>query len=287
AIWQRRHIRGEVLEKKLGYWQERLTGLEPLNLPTDYVRPATQSSRGSGLHFRIDKTVSESLQEFCRGQGVTLFMTLLATFKVMLYRYSGQEDIVVGSIIAGRQQGEVEDLIGYFTNTLVLRSDLSGNPIFRKFLQQVKETTLGAFEHQEVPFEKVVESLVKKRDLSRSALFDVLFVVQNMEEADIGADSLPGLELRRENVVHGTSKFDLAFTLTEGKEGLEGNIEYCTDLYREETISRMIGHYKELLTSIIWEPGLKIDDFSMLTTPERESILSFGGNTPSVIGEAG
>ncbi|MHA4812678.1 condensation domain-containing protein, partial [Flavitalea flava] len=275
AIWQRGQLTGQVWEKKLGYWQDRLRGLEPLNLPTDYVRPATQSGRGGGLFFRLDKLVSESLQGFCRGQGVTVFMTLLATFKVMLYRYSGQEDIAVGSIIAGRQQGEVEDLIGYFTNTLVLRSDLGGNPVFREFLQQVKETTLGAFEHQEVPFEKVVESVVRKRDLSRSALFDVLFVVQNMEEADIAADSLPGLELRRENIAQGTSKFDLAFTLTEGKEGLEGNIEYCTDLYREETISRMVLHYKELLQAVVAAPDLRIGQLPMLPSTERSLLLGY------------
>ncbi|MHA4812539.1 amino acid adenylation domain-containing protein, partial [Flavitalea flava] len=272
AIWQRRHIRGEVLEKKLGYWQERLTGLEPLHLPTDYVRPLLQSSRGASLSFRLDVELTGGLQRLSLQEDSTLFMTLLAVFKVLMYKYSGQEDIAVGSVLAGRQQTETESLIGYFVNTLVLRTDLGNNPPFITLLQRIRDTTLGAYEHQEVPFEKVVESLVTKRDTGRNALFDVLFVLQHKTGELIGRNSLPGLDLIQEKADLLTSKFDLTYTLTEEDEEWTGTVEYCTDLYREETITRMVTHYKELLQNVVRAPEQRIGDLQMLTQEEREQL---------------
>ncbi|MCU7552968.1 condensation domain-containing protein, partial [Chitinophagaceae bacterium LB-8] len=168
ALWQRNYLQGEVLAHKLTYWKEQLTGVEALQLPTDYTRPAVQSTQGALVNFHIDTKLSEQLNTFSQRQGTTLFMTLLAAYKVLLFRYSGQSDICVGTPIAGRQQQEVEGLIGFFVNTLALRDQLTGEQSFTEVLQQVKQTTLSAYEHQEVPFEKVVEEVVRERDLSRS-----------------------------------------------------------------------------------------------------------------------
>src|SRR5215212_3146789 len=180
AVWQRDYLRGEVLNAQVEYWRERLTGAAPvLELPADRVRPAVQSYRGAAARFEVSREVSEGLKELAQAEGVTLFMTLLAAFKVLLYRYTGQEDIVVGSPIAGRTRAEVENLIGFFVNTLVLRTDLSGGPTFRELLGRVRETALGAYAHQDVPFEKLVEELQPERDMSHTPLFQVLFVLQN------------------------------------------------------------------------------------------------------------
>ncbi|MHA4812643.1 condensation domain-containing protein, partial [Flavitalea flava] len=275
AIWQRRYITGEVLEKKLGYWKSRLANMEPLNLPTDYLRPVVQGTRGASIRFELDAELTAGLHALSHKEGATLFMTLLAVFNVLLYRYSDHPDIAIGTPVAGRQQQEIEGLIGFFVNTLVLRSDLSGNPVFREFLQQVKETTLGAFDNQEIPFEKVVEAVVKERDASRSPLIQVVFALQNNSRAAASAGSFGNLELLPELPEHTTSKFDLTFLLGESPTGLEGNIEYCTDLYREETISRMALHYKELLQAVVAAPDLRIGKLQMLPFVERSALLGY------------
>ena len=180
AVWQREWLQGEVLEEELKYWQEQLGGELPvLELPTDRARPEVQSYRGAQRSFSLSPSLSQGLQQLSERYGCTLFMTLLAAFQTLLYRHSGQGDIVVGSPIAGRNQTEMEQLIGFFVNTLVLRTDLSGRPSFRELLQRVREVTLGAYAHQEVPFEKLVEELQPERDLSRSPLFQAMFTFQN------------------------------------------------------------------------------------------------------------
>ncbi|HZH63711.1 MAG TPA: amino acid adenylation domain-containing protein, partial [Flavisolibacter sp.] len=271
ALWQRRYLQGELLEKKLAYWKEKLSGVSPLQLPTDLVRPAVQSSLGTVAEFHLDIKVSKALQQLSQQQGTTLFMTLLAAFKVLLYRYSGQEDICVGSVAADRQQPEVEQLIGFFINTLTLRSEVKGNLSFTDLLQQVKATILEAYEYGDVPFEKVVEATVKERDLSRNPLFDVMFVWQNTPP--VAERFLGEVELTQYAFAYNKTKFDITFTITETDNGLHGIVEYCTDLYTLQTMNRMFGHYEELLVSIIKDPGQKVSTLPMLTSVERHQLL--------------
>lgn len=277
ALWQRQYLQGEVLDKKVRYWKEKLQGVTFLPLPTDYARPAVQSTKGALISFNLDKEVSDQLQHLSHKQGITLFMTLLASFKVLLYHYTNQEDICVGTPSAGRQQQEVEELIGFFVNTLALRSEVSGDDTFLELLQQVRTTMLEAYDHQDVPFEKVVNAVVKERDMSRHPLFQVMFVLQNTPaapEVHLGA-----VELLEETVSHNTSKFDITLGLRETADGLQGGIEYSTDLFKEATIERMIKHYKELLFSIIKEPRQKIGALSMVTAAEKQQLLEEFNNT--------
>ena len=185
AVWQREWLQGEVLEGQLAYWKEKLADLSTLELPTDRPRPPVPSYQGAHLTFDLPAPLTQALKELGRREGATLFMTLLAAFQVLLHRYSGQEDIAVGTPIAGRGRTELEGLIGFFVNTLVLRSDLAGNPAFTELLARVRETALGAYTHQDLPFEKLVEELSPSRDISRNPLFQVMFVLQNAPDAEL------------------------------------------------------------------------------------------------------
>ncbi len=198
-------------------------------------------------------------------------MTLVSCFKVLLHRYSGQQDICIGTPIANRTRREIEELIGFFVNILVLRSEVNSNTEFIDFLQQVKATTLEAYDHQEVPFEKVVETVVKKRDPSRNPLFQVLFILQNVPQ--ISSAGLAEVQVSREDYEPHTANFDLTFVITETAPGLKASVEYCTDLFSEQTIVRMIGHYKELLGSIVKQPYQKIGLLPMLTAAEEHQLL--------------
>ena len=271
SIWQRKYLQGEVLNRKISYWKKKLEGVAPMELPTDFARPAVQSSRGANSSFRIDKDLLSAIELLSRQQGVTLFMTLLASFKVLLHRYSGQEDICVGTPIAGRQQQEVEDLIGLFVNTLALRSEVSSDTSFTGLLQQVKQTTLEAYENQDVPFDKVVEAVVKERDMSRSPLFQVMFVLQNIP--DIPTLHLGEVQLSAEVSAQNTTKFDLTFTVTQTDQGLQCSVEYCTSLFSDQTISRMTSHFQELLHSIMNAPWQNIRELSMLTIGEKDQLM--------------
>ena len=271
ALWQRDYLKGEVLEKKLDYWKTKLKGTEPLQLPADFPRPAKLSINGASKEFNLDKDLSDSVHKLCQQSGTTMFMTLLAAFNVLLYRYSGQNDICVGSPIAGRQQKETEDLIGFFVNTLALRSDVSGELSFSKFLQQVKTTTLEAYENQEVPFEKIVESVESQRDMSRNPLFQVMFALQNVP--DIPQLGIKELSLFKEEFISNVTKFDISFFMTETPVGLYGTVEYCTDLFSEETIDRMIGHFNQLLGSIVKAPQQMIGSLPMLSKAEEHKLL--------------
>ena len=252
ALWQREWLQGEVLEAQLAYWKAQLADLPTLTLPTDRPRPAVMSYRGARAAFDLPEPLSHSLKALGRREGATLFMTLLAAFQVLLYRYSGQEDIAVGAPIAGRRRSELEPLIGFFANTLVLRVDLSGNPRFRELLARVRESALGAYTHQDLPFEKLVEELAPARDLSRNPLFQVMFVLQN---APGSALALEGVQVSRLPLETHTAKFDLSLSVRETAEGLRASWEFSTDLFDAQTIERMARHFERLLEGIVADPA--------------------------------
>lgn len=274
ALWQRTHARGEGWDKKLAYWKEKLEGVNALQLPTDYPRPPVQSIRGAVSWFELDQSLTDDLKAIGHREGATLFMTLLAAFNVMLYRYSGQQDICVGTPIAGRQHQELEGLIGFFVNTLALRNQLEATQTFNELLGQIRRTTMEAYEYQEVPFEKVVDAVVKERDMSRNPLFQVMLILQNTPQA--GALQLGEVEISAGEEVakaHDSTKFELTLIVTERKRGLHIAIEYSRDLFKEESIERMKGHFRELLRSIVTMPGQSIAKLQMLTREEEIQIL--------------
>ncbi|HTY64787.1 MAG TPA: condensation domain-containing protein, partial [Acidobacteriota bacterium] len=270
AIWQRQWLQGEELEKGLEYWREQLEGVAVLDLPADRGRPAMQSYVGRRLRFTIPAQLTQGLKEMSRREGVTLYMALLAAFQVQLYRYSGEEDIAVGSPIANRNREELGGLIGFFVNTLVMRTNLGGDPSFRELLGRVREVALGAYGHQDVPFEKLVEELKPERDASRNPLFQVVMVLQNAGEQVL---RLPELTVEISSGDTGTAMFDLTLELEEGAEGIGGNFEYNTDLYDRETIERMVGHFLRLLEGVVSDPGAKISEVPLMTEAERHQVL--------------
>ncbi|MEO6230259.1 MAG: amino acid adenylation domain-containing protein [Ferruginibacter sp.] len=282
SIWQRTYLRGEVLNKKLGYWKGKLEGANVLQMPADYPRPLVQTANGAMLTFQLRKEISDKLQALSQQQDATLFMSLLSALNILLYRYSGQEDICVGVPTAGRYQHEVENLIGFFVNTLVLRTELVSSSSFKDLLQQVKMNTLEAYENHEVPFQQVVESVVKERDTTRNPLFQVMLVWRSLDETtDL---QLNGLQLCGEPIKllrKTTSKFELTFLITETLNGLDVSIEYSTDLFMEITIKRMIHHFEELVKSIVESPETSIGKLPMLTQQEQHQQL-FKYNSNSV-----
>lgn len=277
AVWQRRYLEGPVLEKQLGYWQEKLADVTPLLLPADYPRAAVQSAKGQAFQFEVNRELYDALASLSQKESVTLFMTLLAAFKALLYRYTAQTDICVGTPIAGRTQRETEELIGFFVNTLALRSDLSNDPSFKTLLQQVKQTTLDAYANQHAPFEKVVDRLGVERNLGHSPLFQVMFVLQNtpdIPELEIGATTISLEPFSSES-----AKFDITFDLSTGPNGLDITIQYCTDLFAAATIARMASHYCRLLEAIVREPAQPISALPMLTEKETHLLLELSKGT--------
>jgi amino acid adenylation domain-containing protein len=271
AIWQRERLRGDFLEEQVSYWKKQLEGITGvLNLPTDRPRPSRQSFRGSSQSLEFSRELTDRLKALSQKQGVTLFMTLLAAFQTLLYRYTGQEDIVVGSPIANRTRIEVEGLIGFFVNTLVLRANFAGNPTFRELLGRVRNTALDAYEHQDLPFEKLVEELQPERTLSYSPLFQVMFVLQNAPSMGL---ELEGLSVSRLRVGAETAKFDLTLSIHETPPGLSGTLQYNTDLFDDATVTRMIGHFQILLKGIVADPDQRISDLPMLTQAELHQLL--------------
>jgi amino acid adenylation domain-containing protein len=271
AAWQREWLSGEVLETQLAYWKERLAGAPPaLELPTDHARPAIQTYRGATESLRLPATLADSLRELSRREDVTLFMTLLAAFQTLLMRYTGQRDVVVGSPIANRNRAEIEELIGFFVNTLALRTDLCGDPPFVELIGRVREVALGAYAHQDLPFERLVGEIQPERDLGRHPLFQVMMVLQN---APREAMELPGLRLSVQPSESGTTKFDLTLSLVETEGGLVGSLEYSTDLFEVETIRRMLGHYQRLLESVVADPQRRLSELELLAEAEREQLL--------------
>ncbi|MFB2880052.1 non-ribosomal peptide synthase/polyketide synthase, partial [Floridanema aerugineum] len=277
AIWQRNWLQGEVLQTQLSYWQNQLIGAPAiLSLPTDRPRKAKQTFVGAHQEFALSAQLSEKLNQLSQEQGVTLFMTLLAAFNTLLYRYSGQTDIVVGSPIANRNKSEIEGLIGFFVNTLVLRTDLSNNPSFAALLDRVREVSLGAYTHQDLPFEMLVEALQPERDLSYTPLFQVMFVLQN---APLSSVELDGLKLTPVEMENPIAKFDLTLSMESTPDGLMGWWEYNTDLFDGSTIERMIGHFVTLLEGIVANPLSAISQLPMLTSSEQQQLLVQWNNT--------
>jgi amino acid adenylation domain-containing protein len=271
AILQRQSLHGEVLDEQLAYWRQRLAGAElALNLPTDHPRPAVQSNRGARHPIRLPASLAEAVRTLGRREGCTPFMVLLAALQALLSRYSGQEDLCVGSPIAGRERPEVKGLVGFFVNTLVLRGDLSGDPSFAEFLARVRETCLGAYAHQDLPFERLVEDLRPRRDPSRSPLFQVLFSFDHEPQTCL---ALPGLALDFSEVDTATAKFDLSLYVREGAAGLGGYLEYDTDLFEGETAARLLGHWQVLLQAATADPGLRLSQLPLLTEAERRRLL--------------
>jgi len=272
AHWQRQWLANQVLETQVRYWKQQLAGIPPLlELPTDYPRPAVQTFRGSRQRFQLDSTLTQQLKAFSQNSGVTLFMTLLAAFQVLLARYSDQTDIVVGSPIANRNQADIEPLIGFFVNTLVLRSNLSGSPSFQSLLNQVRQTTLDAYGHQDLPFEKLVEELQPERRLDHHPLVQVMFGLQNASLADL---ELFGLQVEALEIEGQTTReFDLELHLWENEQGLEGLCVYNTDLFKPATIQGLLGHFQTLLESAIADSTQAIDKLPLLSTAEQQQLL--------------
>ncbi|MBV9109352.1 MAG: amino acid adenylation domain-containing protein, partial [Gemmatimonadetes bacterium] len=271
AVWQREQLEGEVLDRQLSYWRERLAGApELLELPTDHPRPAVQTHRGASVPVELSLELLERLQRLGRSEGATLYMTLLGAFQVLLSKYSGSEDVVVGSPIAGRTRGEVENLIGFFVNTLVLRTDLSGDPSFREVLRRAREVTLGAFEHQELPFEKLVAELQPERSLSHSPLFQVMFTLQNAENR---GGALPGVQVSGVDADFASTKFDLSLTLAATTRGLRVALSYSTALFERATIVRMLGHLERVLEQVADDADLRCSELELLAGAERAQVL--------------
>ena len=272
AVWQREWLQGAVLEEQLSYWKQQLAGASDLlQLPTDHPRPPVNTFRGAIFPFAFPAPLAQALKALSQKEGVTLFMLLFAAFAVLLHRYTNQDDFVIGSPIAGRTRQELEGLIGLFVNTLPLRVDLSGNPTFHELLVRVREVTLDAFEHQDLPFERLVEELQPQRDLSRNPLFQVTFTLQSTRLNSI--NKLADLTSQLQRIDGGTAKFDLLLDLVETEQELEGLIEYSTDLFEATTIERLADHLHTLLTGIVDGPQQRIAELPLLSERERHQVL--------------
>ncbi|MBD2128007.1 non-ribosomal peptide synthetase [Microcoleus sp. ZQ-A2] len=271
ADWQRKWLQGEVLETQLSYWKQQLGGdLPVLQLPSDRPRPIRQTFQGKSKSFVLSQRLSRAIASLASSEGATLYMTLLAAFKVLLYRYTGQEDILVGSPIANRNRTETEGLIGVFVNTLVMRTQLDGNLSFRELLGRVREVVLGADAHQDLPFEKLVEELQPDRNTSHSPLFQVMFVLQN---APVESLVFSGLTLEPIVLDKGTAEYDLTLNISETREGIHCRVEYNTDLFDDTTIFRMMGHFQTLLEGIVMDCEQRISQLPLLTQMERDQLL--------------
>jgi amino acid adenylation domain-containing protein len=271
AAWQREWLQGERLEEQLSYWRTQLADAPPLlELPTDRPRPPVQSYKGAHETLILSEPLSRSLKELSRREGATLFMTLLSAFSALLYRYSGQRDILIGTPIANRNRAETESLIGFFVNTLVLRVRFSAEMTFRELMGQVRETALEAYAHQDLPFEKLVEELQPERTLSHSPLFQVMLDLQNAPMRDM---ELQGLRLTPLPFDSQMAKFDLTLTAGETDGRLSGLLEYNTDLFDAATIKRMMAHFERLLKAAVSDPDEQISRLPLLSDAERKQIL--------------
>ncbi len=271
AIWQQERLQGDMLESQLAYWRGQLAGAAPtLELPTDRPRPALQTYHGARHPIRLGKSLTDALKSLSQRENATLFMTLLAGFDVLLHRYSGQGDVLVGTPTANRTNASTEQLIGFFVNMLVLRADMTGNPTFVELLGRVREVAIGAYAHQEVPFERIVDELHLERDLSRNPLFQVMFALQNIS---MPAAELPGLTLQSLPVDSETAQFELTLNLEERDGGIGGWFEYNTDLFDRATIARMAEQYQTLLEAIVAQPTRRIWDLPLMPGAERRQLL--------------
>ena len=272
ALWQREWLQGSALAEQLDYWQGQLAGVPPvLELPTDFQRPAQISYQGAHVTFGLPAALSRDLQALAQREGVTTFMLMLAAFQTLLSRYSGQDDFVVGTPVAGRRQRETEGMIGLFVNTLAVRADLRGDPTFRQVLMRVREACVGAYEHEYLPFEKLVDALQLDRSLSYAPLFQVVFALQHAEQGEM---AWPDLTLAALDQDSGTAKFDLSLTMTETGNALEGWLEYSTDLFQVETIIRLVRHWERLLEGIVSAPDQAVSHLPLLPAAEEHRLLA-------------
>ncbi len=271
AAWQHEWVQDELFAIQMAYWQQQLSGdLPNIELPSDRPRPPLQTFNGAHMPLLIPPDLAAALKELGQREGATLFMLLLAAFNVLLYRYTGQTDVVVGSAIANRNREEIEGLIGCFVNTLVLRNNVAGDPSFRGLLERVRETVLGAYEHQDFPFEKLVEVLRPERSLSHSPLFQTMLVLDNAPLPEL---QLPGLSISPFVVESGVSRFDLTLSLSESEQGIKGTLEYNSDLFDATTMQQLLGHFTTLLAGIVANPDQPISRLPLLSPAEREQIL--------------
>jgi non-ribosomal peptide synthetase component F len=287
ASWQRKWLSGEVLDRQMDFWLGALEGAPfDLALPTDRPRPKVQTYSGAARPFELSRELTESLRTLGGRHNASLFMTLLAAFQTLLGRYSGQDELCVGSPIAGRNRAETEGLVGLFVNTLVLRGDLSGNPSFEELLARTREATLSAYAHQDLPFEQLVQRLQPERDMRRTPLFQVVLSLHNVPMPEM---ELPELSISPVVVPSDTAKFDLCLELEENDAGLKGWLEYNTDLFDRSTVDRILEHFAALLEQIVSDPRQRLLDIPFATTEsdfvetplhpslDRDEAFDFGG----------
>jgi len=271
AVWQHERLDGGALVEQLAYWRGALAGAPTtLALPLDRPLPPVQTTHGATVRFLLPRDLGESLSQFAQSENATLFMALMAAFQVLLHRYTGASDLLVGTPVAGRNRAEAEELIGFFVNTLVLRGDLSGDPTFREFVARVKTAATGAYAHQELPFELLVDELKPERTLTQTPLFQVVFALQQPHATSIRLGDVTGELLP---VDSNTAKFQLALSMEESPSGLAGTLEYNTDLFDAATIARMTGHFEQLLASIAADPSQRVSALQLLTADERRRML--------------
>jgi natural product biosynthesis luciferase-like monooxygenase protein/amino acid adenylation domain-containing protein len=270
AVWQREWLQGEVLQEQLGYWRQQLAGAPALELPADHPRPPVMSHRGGMAPVDLPAALTQQLKEVSRQAGVTVFMSLQTAFLTMLGKYAGQEDVSIGTAVANRDLIEIEGVIGFFVNTVVLRNDLSGNPSFRELLGRVRKTVLEAHEHQHVPFEKLVEELQPDRDLSRTPLFQVMLL---MHDQPGGEFRLAGLHVSDFPFATNLTNFDLTLEAVESSAGITGVLSYARDLYERKSADRMAAHLRAILETMVKNPDQRIGDLSLLTEAERRQVL--------------
>jgi amino acid adenylation domain-containing protein len=278
AAWERAQLHGPALERQLGYWKERLAGAPALlELPTDHPRPAVQTHHGAEARFELSAELLERLRALGRSEGATLYMVLLGAFQALLARLAGTADVVVGSPVAGRARREVEEVVGFFVNTLALRCDLSGDPDFREVLRRVRRTTLEAWDHQEVPFEKLVAEVQPERSLAHAPIFQVLFTLEN---AEAGPAPLPGIEVSGLAGEMDAVKYDLALALTAGPGGVRGSAAYSTALFERASIDRMLSRLERVLEQVTADPGTRLSRLDLLDAEERRTLEAWSG-TPA------
>ncbi|MEM8909582.1 MAG: condensation domain-containing protein, partial [Bacteroidota bacterium] len=279
TLWQRKYWTKQRMDKALDWWENQLAGVTNLQLPTDYARPAIQSHRGATFGFTISQEQQIAIQQLANEAGASLYMTLLAVFHILMYRYSGQKDFCVGTPLANRDHEALEPIVGLLLNTLVLRNSLEANWSFRTFLNKVKGNTLAAYAHQDVPFEMIVDRVLKDRSQSRSPLFQVMFTLQNIPELphlDLGTSQLSQQAWQTTDRV---VKFDLTFTANETPNGLTVGIEYCRDLFSADRIERMAQRFCQLIKAVTDRPELPIGQLSMLNEAEQLQLLQTFNST--------
>ncbi len=270
SIWQSEQVNGELLKKQSEYWKNKLKGLTLLELPIDKIRPKVQTFNGNSIPIILDKSISDKLNLFSNKNNVTLFMTFLTMIKILLHKYSGQDDICVGTPIANRNSSELESLIGLFVNTLALRSKIETGKTFIEFLNEIKTTTLDAYRNQDMPFEKIVDVLEPERNMAYSPIFQTFIAFQNFPESEL---TMSGIHIEPFSFKSTISKFDLRFEFFETKNGIEGIFEYNTDLFLQSTIERMINHFYILVNSLLENPQLQIKEIEILTPEEKHQLL--------------